>query len=161
MGDFHVRQFLLKPCTTWHGTFRRNSMSNLSINLYLSDRGLEARSRKRLPFFMSAEGQVVVHDGETGDVLPQFWGLCTESCVGEFWKLYTSRGERAFAKLYAWDRREAELEARYLRLFRLLMRSGLGYLVVCALLRSSAEESIQLAQETIRSALRQRHSLLA
>jgi|GEM_PF-5683474 len=110
-----------------------------------------------LPFMTAVAGHVMFHDGETGTTLKGFTGLCTHNSITEFWRIYTSHGEMAYAKLYAWTRGEAEIEARYLRLIRLLMRvRNIGFRSAYEIVVDEIDPNIR--QRMIRSATALRHS---
>lgn len=110
-----------------------------------------------LPFMTAVAGHVMFHDGETGATLEDFTGLCTHNSITEFWKIYTSRGETAYAKLYAWTRKEAEVEARYMRLIRLLMSAwGIGFRPAFEIVTGASVDA-NARQRMIRNAMVMRH----
>ncbi len=110
-----------------------------------------------LPFMTAVGGHVMFHDGETGATLENFTGLCTYNSITEFWKTYTSRSERAYVKLYASTREEAEVEARYVRLIRLLMSECcIGFRPALEIVAGATVDA-NARQRMIRNAMAMRH----
>lgn len=95
------------------------------------------------------------------EFLPEFSGIATASSVAKFWKVYRAKGQAAYAKLQAWTLEQARIEARYLRLIRLLMiELNLAYQVALDLV-SSPEIPEKTRKSFILRALRRRHQRVA
>lgn len=82
---------------------------------------MKSSSTKSTPFMMKVQGNIEVFDNDTGHRIPGFVGLCTSDSVTEFWRLYTSRNERAFTRLYSRNLRDAKIESRYFRIIHRIM----------------------------------------
>jgi hypothetical protein len=66
------------------------------------------------PFLFVTDGKSAVHDGETGEPLPDDWtGVCTDGAsIYSFWYIGRSGGERSFTKLQATTYEAALAEAQ-------------------------------------------------
>lgn len=119
---------------------------------------MKIEASKSTPFMMRVNGVLEVFDNDTGRRLPGFVGLCTSDSSTEFWRLYTSRGERAFARLYSRNLRDAKIEARYLRVIRRLMsHHDIQFVdaMTILFLRTSSER--KWCGQVIREAVESRH----
>lgn len=119
---------------------------------------MKSEANKTTPFMMRVNGEIEVFDNDTGRRLPGFVGLCTSDSSTEFWRLYTSRGERAFALLFSRNLRDAKIEARYFRVIRRLMSHHdiqFADAMTILFLRTSSER--KWCGQVIREAVESRH----
>lgn len=68
-----------------------------------------------LPFMTAVGGHVLIHDGDTGQVLQPGWtGLCTDgSDAKKHWYIGSDAGEMSFTKLNATDAGQARDEIAF------------------------------------------------
>lgn len=79
-----------------------------------------SKTEEHIPFMTSVGGHVLIHDGKTGNPLPDDWtGICEESRdTSALWLIGRSQGERSYRRLRATDIESARAEVELIESMR-------------------------------------------